>query len=99
MTHPTGMQWPTPITDEHIRALAQTDPVTNLTTTAGELAVELITMLDTLTRALRSLDRARDALQERGIAFDVDLGPIGNAAAAARRDLEKPNTDTFHLPR
>ena len=45
------------------------------------------------------IDAKAATLAEHGITVDVDLGPIGNAAAAARRDLERTSTATFELPR
>lgn len=88
------------MTTAEARQLAQTDPITNLTRTAGELALEIRRQIDNLTATLRTLDTARDALNERGVTFDVDLGPIGNVAASTRRDLERDRPGpTFELPR
>jgi hypothetical protein len=79
--------------------LAQTDPVPNLTGQAGQLAADARRKLDNLIYTLRELDKIRGTLAEHDITLEVDLGPIGNAAAAARRDLEKKRDQpTFKLP-
>jgi hypothetical protein len=79
--------------------LAQTDPVPNLTGQAGQLAADARRKLDNLIYTLRELDKIRGTLAEHDITLEVDLGPIGNAAAAARRDLEKQRDQpTFKLP-
>jgi hypothetical protein len=80
--------------------LAQSDPVPNLTTQWVEAMTTARKSLSALTRALREVDGLSKTLAEHDVTVRVDLGPIGNAAAAARRDLEK-NKDktTFALPK
>lgn len=79
--------------------LAQSDPVPNLNNQWVTAVVNARVHLRDLTRALRELDKTAETLLEHDITVSVDLGPIGNAAAAARRDLERKNdTPTFKLP-
>lgn len=80
--------------------LAQTDPVPNLTAQWGQLAAEARRKVDGLAQTLRELDKVRDALAKHDLDVAEDLGPIGNAAAAARRDLEKRRDEPhFEMPR
>ncbi len=83
----------------HVRVLAQTDPVPVLSTRLGQLAVEARKQLDAFVSTLRELDRTYDTLSEHGFGVTLDLGPIGNAAAAARRDLDRDTGHKFELPR
>jgi hypothetical protein len=84
----------------NVRVLAQTDPVPNLTGQWGTLATTARQKVDELASILRSLDKIEQQLGERGLRVSTDLGPIGNAAASTRRDLEKQNDrPTFELPR
>jgi hypothetical protein len=89
-----------PETGRRTRELAQQDPVPNLSANWASAAVGARTAVERLTTLLRDLDKTRDQLLEHGIEVSVDLGPIGNAAAAARRDLEKKrDTPAFEMPR
>lgn len=81
------------------RAIAQSDPVPNLTANWGTLAAKARHRVDELNSLLRELDKTTAALAEKGMVVSVDLGPVGNAAAAARRDLEKQKPHTFELPK
>lgn len=84
---------------DHVRVIAQSDPVPNLTASWGDIVTSARSCVESLTTILRSLDKVQDHLAERGLTVEVDLGPIGNAAAAARRDLEKERPgNTFTLP-
>jgi hypothetical protein len=83
-----------------VRVLAQSDPVPNLATHLGGSVEVCRKHIEHLTNALRELDKLKEQLAEHKIVVEVDLGPIGNAAAAARRDLEKrSDSPTFSLPR
>lgn len=84
--------------DSAVREIAQSDPVPNLTSSWGQLAADARRKVDSLTTTLRELDKVTGTLVDHGMKVDVDLGPIGNAAAAARRDLEKDRGPTFNLP-
>lgn len=80
--------------------LAQSDPVPNMTEQVGQLTADLRSTIAGLTSQLRALDTRIETLREQhDITVSVDLGPIGNAAAAARRDLERErDTPTFRMP-
>jgi hypothetical protein len=71
--------------------LAQTDPVPNLSSRWGETVTSARCALADLVTQLRALDDLHDQLAEYKLDVSVDLGPIGNAAAAARRDLDSPH--------
>jgi hypothetical protein len=80
--------------------LAQSDPVPNLTRQYAECTQAAKKHLEYLVTELRAIDNLADTLTEHGLTVSVDLGPIGNAAAAARRDLEKrKDAPAFKLPR
>ena len=81
-------------------ALAQTDPVPVLSARWGQTAAEARRKTESLVATLRELDQVAADLEGHGLTVDVDLGPIGNAAAAARRDLDRENPlPTFALPK
>lgn len=97
ITDPTVPFSQTP--DSHIRVIAQSDPVPNLTSRLGECAKVARERVASLEDACRELDTIYEQLANHHIEANVDLGPIGNAAAAARRDLEKERPgNTFSLP-
>jgi hypothetical protein len=79
--------------------LAQTDPTPTMVARFGEYQMEARARLANLVITLRQIDTLREQLADHNITVSVDLGPIGNAAAAARRDLEKQrDTPTFQMP-
>ena len=80
------------------RTLAQADPVPQLTANWSQTAQKARTLVDQLTYTLRELDKTADALAERGITVNVDLGATGEAARAARRDLEKQKPAGYVAP-
>jgi hypothetical protein len=84
--------------DNELRAISQQDPVPNMVALYAEDAQSAKRHIADLTRLLRQLDEGRDKLAEHGITVDVDLGPIGDAAAACRRDLAKQRGPEFRLP-
>ena len=88
-----------PVNESAVRQLAQSDPVPNMASRWGAATARARDAVDNLTLCLRELDKVQEQLRERGMTVDVDLGPIGNAAAAARRDLERDTGRTFELPR
>jgi hypothetical protein len=45
------------------------------------------------------MDEEAAALQEAGVTMTYTLGPIGDAAAACRRDLHAPRNPTFKMPK
>ena len=66
----------------------------------GERRTDAHRQVAALEGTLRHIDELRAALKEIGVSYDVDLGEIGNAAAAARRQLEVGKVGTkFALPR
>lgn len=78
---------------------ASGDPLPKISGNLGESVAEARRKIDDLTRILRHIDEHRDRLSEHGIEVVVDLGPIGNAAAAVRRDVEKKNDrPVFQMP-
>jgi ABC-type transporter Mla subunit MlaD len=81
------------------RTLAQQDPVPNLVARWGQLATEARSRVTALEQTLRELDKTQAQLAERDLTVSVDLGQIGNAAMAARRDLEKERPAGFSLPK
>lgn len=81
------------------RTLAQSDPTENLASRIGELKTTADRQVADLIRTLTDLDHTTRLLTEKGLGIVVDLGPIGNAAAAARRDLEKQKPHTFEMPK
>ena len=87
------------MTASTVRQLAQSDPVPNLTARMGNVAMATRNQIEGLVGLLRELDGLHDTLQEHSIDVTVDLGPIGNAAAAARRDLERERPTPFEMPR
>jgi hypothetical protein len=84
---------------EPVRSLAQADPLPNITANLARHLTDAKKHRDHLVTALRDIDKCKVSLLEHGVDIDVDLGPIGNAAAAARRDLEKERPAGFSLPR
>jgi hypothetical protein len=76
------------------------NPIETLTTRFGQTANDAKQQTERLATTLRELDHLADQLTEHHLTVSVDLGPIGNAAAAARRDLEKrKDAPAFKLPR
>ncbi len=83
----------------NVAALATPDPLPALTRNLGQDITDTQTVLERLEILLRRIDEKRQALREAGVTVDVDLGPIGNASAAARRTLEAGKAGTtFEMP-
>jgi hypothetical protein len=83
-----------------VTQLAQSDPVPAMQQRWVESVQHARKLLDGLVRELRVIDSHAETLAEHGITVTVDLGPIGNAAAAARRDLERDTgKKPFEMPR
>ncbi len=85
----------------HVRVIAQHDPVQTLTARYGEAVATARRKVDLLTDALRDLDKTAALLAEAGVTIAADLGPVGDSAAAARRDMESDTREmerTFALP-
>jgi hypothetical protein len=77
------------------------DPLAALTRSVGEDVTDARRLLERLETVLRRIDEKRAKLaDEDGITVDVNLGAVGNAAAAARRTAEAGAVrPTFALPR
>ncbi len=84
-----------------VRAMAQANPVKNLTAAWTADVQAARATIDTLNLLLRRLDKTAATLEEgHDLQLAVlDLGPAGNAFAAARRDLEKQQPAGFSLPK
>ncbi len=83
-----------------VREVAQRNPVPTLAAGWTADIERARNLIDNLTMILRSIDKTARILEERhDIKLAADLGPIGNAAAAARRDLEKQQPAGFSLPK
>ncbi len=83
-----------------VRAMAQSNPVPNMTSAWTSNVEHARTSIENLTVLLRHIDKIAAVLKERhDIVLAADLGPIGNAAAAARRDLEKQQPAGFTMPK
>lgn len=77
-----------------------TQPTANLTRRLGELKVEADRHVANLATTLRDIDKTRHQLHQHGITMTVDLGPIGNAAAIARRQVdEHKDRPVFTMPK
>jgi hypothetical protein len=88
------------MTEDTVRHLAQQDPTPQMVARFGELQLQARSQLDALTTTLRAIDKTAAELADRNITVSVDLGHVGNQAAAARRDLEKRNgKPEFVMPR
>ncbi len=86
-----------PIT--HVRVLAQTDPIANRLRSFGDDLRTAKAMVHDLTHLLKRIDEEANALEKDGITMTVTLGPIGDAAMAARRDIDRDTGRKFELPR
>lgn len=75
----------------HVRALAQTDPLANRLRNFGDDLKHAKALVADLTTVLERLDTDSAALTEAGVTMTYTLGPIGDAAAAARRDIHAPH--------
>lgn len=75
-------------------------PAPNLTRRLGELKVEADKHIANLTTTLRDIDKTRHQLHEHGIEMTVTLGPVGDAAAVARRQVdEHKDRAVFTMPK
>ena len=81
-----------------VHAISQSDPTANRLRSFGEDLRKAKHRVDELTQILKRLDEESAALQEAGVTMTYTLGPIGDAAAACRRDLHKERPAQFKLP-
>ena len=84
-------------------SLATADPVPTLTTHWGQAVQAARHRVDQLADTLRELELVEQRLAEHGITLNADLGPVGNAAKAARQTVQEHKADhqtqVFTLPR
>ncbi len=83
----------------NVRIIAQQDPVPTMTARFGVAVATAGKQVANLTDTLREIDKIAGQLHERGITVNVELGPVGDTAAAARRDMERETGNTFEMPR
>jgi hypothetical protein len=84
--------------DTDLRTVAQTDPLANRLRSFGDDLRHAKALTADLTTVLKRMDEEAAALNEAGVSMTYTLGPIGDAAAACRRDLHKDRPATFKLP-
>jgi hypothetical protein len=81
-----------------VRTLAQGDPLANRMRSFGDDLKHAKALTADLTTVLKRMDAEAQALEEAGVTMTYTLGPIGDAAAACRRDLHKQRGPEFKLP-
>jgi hypothetical protein len=81
-----------------VRAIAQTDPLANRLRSFGDDLKHARALVADLTTVLRRMDEEANALEEAGVTMTYTLGPIGDSAAATRRDLERERGPKFKMP-
>jgi hypothetical protein len=81
-----------------VRAIAQTDPLANRLRSFGDDLKHARALVADLTTVLRRMDEEANALEEAGVTMTYTLGPIGETAAATRRDLERERGPKFTMP-
>jgi hypothetical protein len=86
------------LNQDELRTVAQSDPLANRLRTFGDDLKHARALVADLTSVLRRMDDEAAALEEAGVTMTYTLGPIGDSAAATRRDLEKPRAPTFTMP-
>ena len=83
----------------HVRVLAQTDPIANRLHNFGDTLRKAKTRLHELEALLKTLDEEAAALTDAGVTMTYTLGPVGDAAASTRRDLQPTGKPAFEMPR
>jgi hypothetical protein len=81
-----------------VHRIAQQDPLANRLRSFGDDIKHAKALTADLTTVLKRLDEEAQALTEAGVTMTYTLGPIGDAAAACRRDLAKQRGPEFRLP-
>jgi hypothetical protein len=84
--------------DTELRTVAQTDPLANRLRSFGDDLRHAKALTADLTTVLKRMDEEAAALNEAGVSMTYTLGPIGDAAAATRRDLHRDRGPTFEMP-
>jgi hypothetical protein len=85
--------------ENELRQVAQTDPLANRLRSFGDDLKKAKLMVEGLTATLKRMDDEAAALEEAGVTMTYTLGPIGDAAAATRRDLHRDRGPTFEMPK
>jgi hypothetical protein len=85
--------------ENELRQVAQSDPLANRLRSFGDDLRHAKALTADLTTVLKRMDEEAAALQEAGVTMTYTLGPIGDAAAACRRDLHAPRNPTFKMPK
>jgi hypothetical protein len=86
------------LNQDELRTVAQTDPLANRLRSFGDDLKHARALVADLTTILRRMDEEATALEEAGVTMTYTLGPIGDAAAACRRDLHRERPATFKMP-
>jgi hypothetical protein len=86
------------LNQDDIRMVAQQDPLANRLRTFGQDLKHAKALVADLTTVLKRMDEEAAALNEAGVTMTYTLGPIGDAAAACRRDLHRERPPMFKLP-
>jgi hypothetical protein len=84
--------------ETELRTVAQTDPLANRLRSFGDDLRHAKALTADLTTILKRMDEEAQALQEAGVTMTYTLGPIGDSAAATRRDLERERGPKFTMP-
>jgi hypothetical protein len=85
--------------ENELRTVAQSDPLANRLRSFGDDLRHAKALTADLTTVLKRMDDEAAALQEAGVTMTYTLGPIGDAAAACRRDLHRDRGPTFEMPK
>jgi hypothetical protein len=85
--------------DTELRTIAQTDPLANRLRSFGDDLKHAKALTADLEHVLKRMDEEAEALEEAGVTMTYTLGPIGDAAAATRRDLHKDRGPAFEMPK
>jgi hypothetical protein len=85
--------------ETELRTISQTDPLANRLRTFGDDLKRAKALVSDLEHVLRRMDDEAAALEEAGVTMTYTLGPIGDAAAATRRDLHKDRGPAFEMPK
>jgi hypothetical protein len=84
--------------ETELRSIAQSDPLANRLRAFGDDLRHAKALTADLEHVLKRMDEEAQALEEAGVTMTYTLGPIGDAAAACRRDLHKQRGPEFKLP-
>ena len=77
----------------------QGDPIANRLHNFGDTLRKAKTRLHELEALLKTLDEEAAALTDAGVTITYTLGPVGDAAASTRRDLQPTGKAAFEMPR